>query len=72
MELNLLGIREGRTYPSEEFFETLSKVGNKVVIGFDAHSPSDFLDKYALPKALKIVEKYNLNLITEPFIKTNE
>lgn len=69
LELNLLGIREGRTYPSDDFFEVASKVGNDILIGYDAHSPSDFLDKYALPKALKIVEKYKLNLITEPFIK---
>lgn len=70
LELNLLGIREGRTYPSEDFFEIAGKIGNKIAIGFDAHSPSDFLDKYALPKALKIAEKYNLNLIKQPFIKS--
>lgn len=69
LELNLLGIREGRTYPTEDFFEIASKMGNDIVIGYDAHSPSDFLDKYALMKALKIVEKYKLKLITQPFIK---
>ncbi len=69
LELNLLGIREGRMYPTEDFFEIAAKVGNDIAIGYDAHSPSDFLDKYALSKALKIVEKYKLNLITKPFIK---
>ena len=69
LELNLLGVREGRTYPTEQFFEVAGKIGNKVIIGFDAHSPEVFLDKYALPKALQMVEKFNLNLIKEPFIQ---
>ena len=55
---------------SEDFFEIAGRAGNKIAIGFDAHSPSDFLDKYALSKALKIAEKYNLNIIKQPFIKS--
>ncbi len=69
LEINLLGIREGRTYPSEDFFDIAKDVENDIIIGVDAHSPSAFLDKYALMKAMEIVQKFNLKLITQPFIK---
>lgn len=69
LELNLLGIREGRTYPTESFFEIAGKVGNDIVIGFDAHSPSALTDVYAPKRAMEIVNKFNLKLLTKPFIK---
>ena len=69
LELNLLGIRENRHYPGEEFFKIAGQVGCDVVIGYDAHSPQSFDDKNQLEKADKLIKKYNLNVITKPFIK---
>ncbi len=69
LELNLLGIREKRPYPGEEFFKIAGQVGCDIVLGFDAHSPQSFMDKYQLEMANQLINKCNLNVITEPFIK---
>jgi histidinol-phosphatase (PHP family) len=44
LELNLLGIREGRHYPVERFWRLAAEEGNTVVLGFDAHAPKHLLD----------------------------
>ena len=69
LELNLLGIRENRHYPSDEFFKIAGQAGCDVVIGYDAHDAQCLLDTTQLLSAKRLIEKYNLNLITEPFIK---
>ena len=69
LELNLLGIREKRHYPGDEFFKIAGQAGCDVVIGFDAHSPQAFMDKKQLEVANELIKKCNLNVITEPFIK---
>ena len=37
LEVNLLGVEDGRHYPCDRFFRIASRVGNPVVIGCDAH-----------------------------------
>ena len=69
LELNLLGIRAKRYYPSEDFFKVAGQVGSPVVIGYDAHDAQCLLETTQLLSAKRLIEKYNLNLITEPFIK---
>lgn len=69
LEINLLGIRENRTYPHDSFFKTCGELGAKVVIGSDAHSPDVVFEAEGYKKALELVEKYNLNLILEPILK---
>ncbi|MBE6989972.1 MAG: PHP domain-containing protein [Ruminococcaceae bacterium] len=39
LELNLLGLREGRHYPRRAFWELAAAEGNRVVLGVDAHQP---------------------------------
>ncbi len=63
LEINLLGIRSGRHYPREDFWEVAGKVGCKVVLGCDAHSPEEVNDPASEAKALELVEKYHLNLL---------
>ena len=62
LEINLLGIREGRNYPDERFWRIAAAEGNAVVLGCDAHRPGDILDFESEKAALKLVEKYNLDL----------
>ncbi|MBR0207861.1 MAG: histidinol-phosphatase [Oscillospiraceae bacterium] len=62
LEINLLGIREGRNYPDERFWRIAAEEGNAVVIGCDAHRPGDILDFESEKAALKLVEKYGLDL----------
>ena len=63
LELNLLGIRDGRHYPDERFWAIASEVGNEVVFGSDAHAPEDVCDVASEEKALALVKKYSLRLL---------
>lgn len=40
LEINLLGIRDGRAYPRREFWKIAGELGVKTMIGIDAHHPS--------------------------------
>ena len=40
LELNLLGLRANRTYPSERFFRIAKACGSTIVAGIDAHDPN--------------------------------
>lgn len=41
LELNLLGLRKGRTYPDKRFWEIAGEEGCKAILGSDAHAPQD-------------------------------
>ncbi len=66
LEINFLGIRENRLYPREDFWALVSKTNAPVTFGFDSHSAEDACDLESLPKAMEMVEKYNLNYIGKP------
>ncbi len=52
IEFNFLGFSDKRNYPNDEFWKIVSKTGNRVVIGLDAHSPDVYDDKKGI-NALK-------------------
>ena len=56
-------------YPYEPFWEIVGQVGNKVVIGYDAHWPEFFRETKYIEHALDIVKKYNLNLLNKDEIQ---
>ena len=62
IELNLLGIREGRYYPNGDFWKIAGEVGGDVVLGVDAHSPEAFLDGRQYAVAAEIIDKFGLNV----------
>ncbi len=68
LELNLLGIRSGRHYPNEKFWEMVGEIGCDVVYGFDAHDAMNAYDGESLIIAEKMRRKYNLNVIEYPNI----
>lgn len=68
LELNFLGIRQGRRYPSERFWQIAGEVGAKVTFGLDAHDAAAAGDVASLPRAMELVNKYHLNYIGEPKI----
>ena len=68
LEINLLGIRGGRHYPTKRFFEIAADVGNDVVLGIDAHSPQELLDTQAIRIAKKMVNELGLHLIETPLL----
>ncbi len=63
MELNLLGLWEGRAYPSRRFFKIVSEVGNEVILGSDAHKPELVWNPKAIERAERMAEELHLNLI---------
>lgn len=66
MEINFLGIRDGRHYPRDRFWQIAGEVGCPVVLGFDAHDVAAASDFGSLPKAMQLVETYGLQLVEEP------
>ena len=60
LEFNFLGFTAKRNYPNNDFWKIVSKVGNDVVIGLDAHSPSVYDDKENLERAKKYLKSLNI------------
>ncbi|MBE6729652.1 MAG: histidinol-phosphatase HisJ family protein [Ruminococcaceae bacterium] len=69
LEINFLGIYDGRNYPNENFWKLAGEEQCPVTFGFDAHNPERAYDEKSLQKAEEIVKKYNLNFIGKPEIK---
>lgn len=44
VEINMLGAVQGRHYPDRRFFEIAREVGNRGIIGVDAHEPAMLKD----------------------------
>ena len=62
VEINLLGMSGGRHYPSYRFFSIAQKVGNKAIIGCDAHLPQSLCDGYTIAQGRRFAEKFGLEL----------
>lgn len=67
VEINMLGAFQGRHYPSEQFLKIAREVGNKAIIGVDAHSPEQLLNPQGeilcreFAKGLKLLERLELD-----------
>ncbi len=68
LEINFLGIRANRHYPTEAFWKIAGKEKCPVTFGFDAHDAYGACDLASLSKANELVKKYDLNYIGEPNI----
>lgn len=66
LEINFLGIREGRYYPTLSFWKMAGETQAPVTLGFDAHQPAAAGDLESARTAFDLVEKYNLNFIGKP------
>lgn len=62
LELNLLGLGEGRHYPNPAFWEVAAEEGCQVVLGRDAHTPQALLDTKTEERAREMVKKLGLKL----------
>jgi len=63
LEINFLGIRDNRSYPTERFWKLAKDYDISVVFGFDAHDVAGACDLASLPRALEICEKYGLKKV---------
>ncbi len=62
LEINLLGLAEGRNYPSHRFFKILEKNNATVILGSDAHKPENVYNAELIESAIKLTRHYHLNL----------
>ena len=60
LEINLLGIRDGRHYPNPIFWEEAGKQGCHVILGCDAHGPKTVSDDASAAIAEEMIKKYGL------------
>lgn len=65
LELNILGMGEGKHYPADRFWRVAGEIGNDVILGLDAHCVQNIQAVESYEKCLAIVEKYQLLLIHE-------
>ena len=63
LEINLLGIRDGRHYPNERFWQIAAEEGNATILGCDAHEPEQLLDRAGEEKALSLAARLGIPLI---------
>ena len=68
LEFNLLGFATNRCYPCRPFFEIAKEVGNKIVVGIDAHQPSAILDRETQERALEMIKELGLQLTDKPLL----
>ena len=69
LEINFLGLREGRHYPNPAFWKMAGEEQSPVTFGCDAHEVSSAYDADSLEKAQKLVEEYDLNYTGMPQIR---
>ena len=63
LEINLLGIRDGRYYPRELFWKIAGEVGCEVILGCDAHEPESIAKENDLIAAEKLIQSYHLKRV---------
>jgi histidinol-phosphatase (PHP family) len=63
LELNFLGLAEGRAYPCRTFWEIAGQVGNKVIFGCDAHDAHAVADPAIIEQAKAWQSEYDLCVI---------
>ena len=60
LEINLLGIREGRHYPNPTFWECAAEENCPVILGVDAHQPHNFQHTASEEQMLAMIQRLGL------------
>jgi len=69
LELNLLGLREQRHYPTARFWEIAAEEGCSVILGSDAHNPVHTVQPEVEASALAFLQSFGLTpLQTTPIV----
>lgn len=69
LELNLLGVREERVYPQDEFWKVAGEEQCPVTFGFDSHRAEDAYDEKSIQIAKGMVKRFGLNYIGKSELK---
>lgn len=70
LEVNFLGLAEGRHYPSERFYRIAREVGCKFVFGCDAHEPDAVMNPITYKKVLEFAAQ--LDILPTEYISLRE
>lgn len=62
LEINLPGLCGGRHYPCDRFFRIAGEVGNRVVLGCDAHRVEDVADPEQLAAGMAFAARHGLTV----------
>ena len=65
LEINRLGLEDGRQYPKDIFWKCVAETGNRAIIGVDAHSPGPLSDLPMHRKCIEYARKFGVNLIED-------
>ena len=60
LEINMLGLREGRNYPYDSFWHIAAEEGCRVILGCDAHRPADVADPVQLKTAMAYASRFGI------------
>ncbi|MBP3876506.1 MAG: histidinol-phosphatase [Lachnospiraceae bacterium] len=63
LEINLLGLGDHRNYPNPLFWEVAAEVGNRVVLGCDAHRPENVYRPEVISQAEEMAAGLNLTVL---------
>lgn len=66
LEVNILGMRELRWYPRGLFFEAAAEEGNTLILGVDAHAPTQFTSPEAAEArrdCMEFAESFGLEIL---------
>lgn len=63
LEFNLLGFEEHRSYPRDSFWSIVAEVGNRVILGCDAHQPSRVADQEIIANAIEKLAQFGITPI---------
>ncbi len=63
IEINLLGYHCKRNYPNHQFLEIAREVGNKAILGCDAHDPKFLSDREYVQAGVKICEEFGIEIV---------
>ena len=65
LEVNLLGLSEGKHYPSHRFFALAAECGNPLILGLDAHWADGLRNREAYAKASKVLKELGAEVLTD-------
>lgn len=65
LEINLLGLRGNRHYPTDRFFSIAKKEGCSFILGSDAHDPMSLLDKKGPSLAAEFAARNGITLLED-------
>ncbi len=70
LEINLLGIRSHRFYPTDRFWEIAAEEGCTAVLGWDAHDPNVFRNMEQVEAGRNYAKNLGLTLLEMPKLRS--